>query len=52
MAQDSNVTTETASEQVAVHAEDYARFTRLFKIGAIVCFIVGIGWMMIVKSYW
>ena len=46
------VTGTPVTHDVAVHEQDYSKFTRLLKIGAIVSFIVGMGWMLIVKAYW
>ena len=40
------------SQDLGAHVQDYSHFTRLFKIGAIVCLIVGLFWMLIVKAYW
>ena len=30
------------TQDVAVHVHDYERFTKLFKWGAIVCFLIGL----------
>lgn len=37
------------TQDVAVHVRDYERFTKMFKIGAIVCFIVAFIVLMILK---
>ena len=42
MAEDESILTNPPTQDVAVHVRDYARFTRLFKWGAIVCFILGL----------
>jgi hypothetical protein len=41
-----------ATQDVANHVNDYARFTKLLKWGAIVCLIVGVLWVMLIKAYW
>jgi hypothetical protein len=30
------------TQDVAVHVHDYERFIRMFKIGAVVCFVIGL----------
>ena len=40
------------TQEMAHHVADYSNFTRLFKWGAIVCFVTGFLWLMIVKAYW
>ena len=40
------------TEVVAHHVNDYGRFTKLVKWGAIVCLIIGLIWMLLVKAYW
>lgn len=37
------------TQDVAVHVRDYERFTRLLKIGAITCLIIGLFVLMILK---
>lgn len=37
------------TQDVAVHVRDYERFIKMFKFGAIVCFIVAIIVLMILK---
>lgn len=37
------------TQEIAVHVRDYERFTRLLKIGAITCFIIGIFVLLILK---
>ena len=40
------------TQDVAHHVNDYGRFTKLLKWGAIVCLIIGLVWMLLVKAYW
>ena len=40
MADDESLLTNPPTQEVAVHVRDYSRFTKLFKYGAIVCFII------------
>jgi hypothetical protein len=40
MAEDESLLTNPPTQEVAVHVRDYSRFTKLFKYGAIVCFII------------
>lgn len=37
------------TQDVAVHVRDYERFTKLFKYGAITCFLIGFIVLMILK---
>ena len=37
---------------IAAHVQDYERFTKLFKWGAIICLIIGIASLIIIKAYW
>jgi len=46
------ILTHPGTHENAVHIQDYSHFTRLFKIGAVVCLIIGVVWMLIVKAYW
>lgn len=43
---------DAGSQEMGAHVQDYSHFTRLFKIGAIVCLIIGVLWMLIIKAYW
>jgi hypothetical protein len=36
-----------ATPLMAAHVRDYERFTRMFKIGAVVCFLIGLSVLMI-----
>jgi hypothetical protein len=36
-------------DDVAVHERDYARFTTMFKWGAVICLIIGLIVLMILK---
>lgn len=40
------------TQDVAHHVNDYDRFTKMLKWGAIVCFAVGVFWVLIIKAYW
>jgi hypothetical protein len=37
------------TQEMAVHVRDYARFTRLLKIGAFTCLIIGFIVLLILK---
>lgn len=41
MAEDESILTNPPTQDVAVHVQDYLRFTKLFKVGAVICAIVG-----------
>ena len=41
MAEDESNLTNPPTQDVAVHVRDYLRFTKLFKVGAVICLIVG-----------
>ena len=41
MADDESLLTNPPSQDVAVHVNDYVRFIRLLKIGAICCLVIG-----------
>jgi len=47
MAEEEPLLVDPPSHDVAVHVEDYARFTKLLKWGAIFCLIVGFIVLMI-----
>jgi hypothetical protein len=49
MAEDESILTSPPTQDVAVHVADYTRFTRLFKYGAITCFIIGLIVLLILK---
>jgi hypothetical protein len=40
------------TQEMSSHVADYSSFVKLFKWGAIICFIVGFVWLSIVKAYW
>jgi hypothetical protein len=42
MADDESILTNPPSQDVAVHVQDYTRFTKLLKWGALACFIIGL----------
>jgi hypothetical protein len=52
MAEEEPMLVSPPTQEMAHHVADYSNFTRLFKWGAIVCFVTGFLWLMIVKAYW
>ncbi len=42
MAEDEPLLASPPSQDAAVHVKDYARFTKMLKWSAIICFIIGI----------
>lgn len=52
MAHEEPVAGSAGTQDVETHIHDYSNFIRLLKIGAVVCFIIGISWMLIIKAYW
>ena len=52
MAEEEPILTSPPTQDVAAHVSDYRNFIRLLKWGAVLCFIVGIVWMLVVKAYW
>jgi len=52
MAEEEPILTSPPTQDVAAHVADYTNFTRLLKWGAVVCFIVGLVWMLLIKAYW
>jgi len=40
------------TQDVAVHVDDYTRFTKLLKWGAAACFIIALLALVVIKSYW
>jgi hypothetical protein len=42
MAEEEPILTSPPTQDVAVHVRDYTRFTKLLKISAIVCLIIGL----------
>jgi hypothetical protein len=41
-ADNESILTSPPTQDVAVHVRDYTRFTKMFKWGALVCFIIGL----------
>jgi hypothetical protein len=41
-ADDESILTSPPTQEMAVHVHDYTRFTKLFKWGALVCFIIAL----------
>ena len=52
MAEDESILVNPPTQDVAVHVEDYGRFTKLLKWGAVICLIIGLLSLVIIKSYW
>ena len=52
MAEDESILVNPPTQDVAVHVQDYGRFTKLLKWGAIICLIVGLLALVIIKSDW
>jgi hypothetical protein len=50
MAEEESILVNPPSQDVASHVRDYARFTKLFKWGAIIAFLVGLTVLMILGS--
>jgi hypothetical protein len=40
MAEDESFLTNPPTQDVAIHVRDYTRFTKLFKYGAAICFVL------------
>lgn len=49
MAEEESILVSPPTQDMAVHVRDYTRFTKLFKYGAIICFIVGFIVLLILK---
>lgn len=49
MAEEEPLLVDPPTHDVAVHVRDYDRFTRMFKYGAITCFIIGFIVLLILK---
>jgi len=49
MAEEESILVNPPSQDVASHVRDYARFTKLFKWGAIICLIIGFLVLLILK---
>lgn len=47
MAEEEPLLVSPPNQDVAIHVRDYERFIRMFKIGAIVCLIIGLIVLMI-----
>jgi hypothetical protein len=52
MAEEEPLLVSPPTHEMAHHVADYSNFTKLLKWGAIICLIVGLLWVLIVKSYW
>ena len=49
MAEEEPLLANPPTHDMAVHVHEYTRFTKLFKWGAVVCFLVGLFVLMILK---
>jgi hypothetical protein len=49
MAEEEPLLTSPQTQETAAHVKDYARFTRMFKWGAIVCFVIAMLVLMIIS---
>lgn len=49
MAEEEPLLADPPTQEMAVHVRDYDRFTRIFKWGAITCFIIGLFVLMILR---
>ena len=49
MAEEESLLASPPTQDMAVHVHDYTRFTKLFKWGAVVCFLIGLFVLMILK---
>jgi len=49
MADDESILTNPPTQDVAVHVQDYSRFTTMFKWGAIVCLLIGLLVLLIIS---
>lgn len=49
MAEEEPLLVSPPTQDVAVHVHDYTRFTRMMKIGAIACLIIGFIILLILK---
>jgi len=52
MAEDESILVNPPTQDVAVHVQDYTRFTKLLKWGAAICLVIGLLSLVIIKSYW
>ena len=50
MAEEEPLLASPPTQDVAIHVRDYERFTKMFKWGAIVAFIIGLIVLLILKS--
>ena len=50
MAEEEPLLASPPTQDVAIHVRDYERFTKMFKWGAIVAFIIGLTVLLILRS--
>lgn len=50
MAEDEPLLTSPPTQEAAVHVRDYTRFIKMVKWTAIICFIIGLGVVMLISS--
>ena len=52
MAEEESLLVSPPTQDVAVHVDDYTRFTKMMKWGAIICLIIGLVSLLVIRSYW
>ena len=52
MAEEESLLVSPPTQDVAVHVDDYTRFTKMMKWGAIICLIIGLVSLLVSRSYW
>ena len=52
MAEEEPLLVSPPTQDVAAHVDDYERFTKMMKWGAIICLIIGVVSLFVIKSYW
>jgi len=52
MAEEESLLVNPPTQDVAVHVQDYTRFAKMMKWGAISCLIIGLISLIVIKSYW
>ena len=40
------------TQDMAVHVQDYTRFTKMMTKGAVVCLVIGLLSLIAIKAYW
>ena len=52
MAEEESLLVSPPTQDVAVHVDDYTRFTKMMKWGAMICLIIGLVSLLVIRSYW